>query len=340
MTQIKNYKHTFFEKTLIHIILKFKSINEFLFDLENSIFKNKEKQNSKKIFITGLARSGTSSALDLFCQSGKYGYQTYEDMPFLMCPNLYSKFRSFFKKKFNIQPRSHSDGILISQGSPEAFEEFFWKNEMNNNYISNNFLLENHLSEENISNFNKYINLVLKKNNKEIYISKNNNNILRLKFISEKLNDSIILIFFRNPVAHCYSLLKQHLNFINLQNNNKFILDYMNYLGHFEFGKNLKRFEIGKYKENDPTKINFWIEIWINYYNYILKYISYNNVYLICYEDLALRKNEYLRKKINNEFLSDKINFYSYQNKNKFSDAPEANFDYAYQIYEKLRSKV
>ena len=34
----------------------------------------------------------------------------------------------------------------------------------------------------------------------------------------------------------------------------------------------------------------------------------YNNVYLICYEDLALRKNEYLRKKINNEFLSDKIN--------------------------------
>ena len=147
MTQIKNYKHTFFEKTLIHIILKFKSINEFLFDLENSIFKNKEKQNSKKIFITGLARSGTSSALDLFCQSGKYGYQTYEDMPFLMCPNLYSKFRSFFKKKFNIQPRSHSDGILISQGSPEAFEEFFWKNEMNNNYISNNFLLENHLTE-------------------------------------------------------------------------------------------------------------------------------------------------------------------------------------------------
>ena len=158
MTQIKNYKHTFFEKTLIHIILKFKSINEFLFDLENSIFKNKEKQNSKKIFITGLARSGTSYALDLFYKSGNYGSQTYEDMPFLMCPNLYLKFRSFFKKKFNIQTRSHSDGILISQETPEAFEEFFWKKEMNNNYIRKNFLLKNNLNEDNISNFNKYIN--------------------------------------------------------------------------------------------------------------------------------------------------------------------------------------
>ena len=78
-----------------------------------------------------------------------------------MC-QIYIQNSEVFKKKFNIQPRSHSDGILISQGSPKLLKNF-WKNEMNNNYISNNFLLENHLSEENISNFNKYINLVLKK---------------------------------------------------------------------------------------------------------------------------------------------------------------------------------
>ena len=337
MVKINIYKHNNIEKLLIHSIMKFKSINEFLFDLENFLYKNNEYIDTKQIFITGLARSGTSAALNSFCKSNLYGSLTYDDIPFLLCPNLFNKFKKYFKKKTNINERAHGDGISISQQSPEALEEFFWKKELNNNYIEKEFLVENKILDENIVNFQKYINLILQKYKKKIYISKNNNNILRISYISQKLKDSIILIFFRNPIDHCRSLMEQHLNFQKLQTQNKFVLKYMNYLGHYEFGKNLKRFKIGEYNKKNPENIDFWIEVWINYYKFVLDNLNYKNIHLICYEDLAEKKNEYIKKKINNKYFDQNLDFSEYNNKNKKNIFIENDFKYANQIYEKLR---
>ena len=100
MGKINIYKHKKVEKLLIHLIMKFKSINEFLFDLENFLYQtNNEYIDNKQIFITGLARSGTSAALNSFCKSNLYGSLTYDDIPFLLCPNLFNKFKKYFKKK-------------------------------------------------------------------------------------------------------------------------------------------------------------------------------------------------------------------------------------------------
>ena len=47
-----------------------------------------------------------------------------------------------------------------------------------------------------------------------------------------------ILIPFRDPIQHAYSLLNQHKKFINYSKQDKFIANYMKWIGHTEFGPN------------------------------------------------------------------------------------------------------
>ena len=72
--------HNFLEKLLIHIFMNFKNFKEFLFDLEKFFFWKKNfKQGYKCLFITGLARSGTTSALNCFYKSSNFASLTYDD---------------------------------------------------------------------------------------------------------------------------------------------------------------------------------------------------------------------------------------------------------------------
>lgn len=336
-----NINHNFLEKILIHLFMNFKSFKEFLFDLEKFFFlKKNSNQDFKYLFITGLPRSGTTSALNCFHKSSNFASLTYDDMPFLICPNLALKIKKFFKKKI-IKPfeRAHKDKIIINTNSPEAFEEFFWKKELNKNYIEKNFLLKNTLTNSNINEFKKYIELILTKYNKKIYLSKNNNNILRINDLLREIKNAMFLVFFRDPIHQSASLLNQHVIFSKLHKENKFTLKYMNYLGHYEFGENLKRFDIGKYKYNDPFVINYWLEIWINYYNYVIDNLQKERVALICYEDLAENSNEYLRSKINENEYIENLNFSEFKNMNKFVNAKvnDKIKENAYMIYSKLK---
>ncbi len=340
MEKISNYNHSFLERALIHTVLKTQGIKEFLFDAENFCFnQNKLIENDEdNFFITGLARSGTTAALNIFYNTGDFASLTYDDFPFILSPNIYLKFKKIFTKyNSKIFKRAHNDGILISNKSPEAFDEIFWKKELNDNYIHKKSLFKNLLNDENINKYRIFISLIKKKENKIKFVSKNNNLILRIDSIVKYFKKSHILVFFRDPFFHCNSLLNQHKNFLILQNKNKFITRYMNYLGHHEFGNNLKIFNIGNHEEKDPLKLNFWIEQWINYYNYFLSFKSNKNVKYICYEELCKKKNDYIKLKIEQKNL-DKLDFNKYSNRNSSIIKPNKNskLDEAYSIYNDL----
>ena len=103
--------------------------------------------------------------------------------------------------------------------------------------------------------------------------------------ISPYESTTLILKFFflfRDPINHSHSLLKQHQRFSKFQREDSFILEYMNWLGHHEFGLNLKSFEFPSPKTtNDYSSedINFWLVIWINYYARILEIMNDKNVF-------------------------------------------------------------
>ena len=334
------------EKYLHYFILNNQFVSDLLFDLEKRIFlKNIDLINQKHLFISGLARSGSTLLLNILHQNDEYCSLTYNDMPMILAPNLWSKYFSKKTKNLELNQRAHGDFINININSPEAFEEVFWKHILKKNYITKNFILDKEITKENLLDYSNFINLVCNRFEKKNYLSKNNNSIFRINKILDHFNKSFFIIPFRDPLNHSISLLNQHTKFKNLQNKNKFIKDYMNWLGHYEFGLNHKIFDFKKKNVQSDLKsdsINYWLQIWINYYEYVLNVYKQSNnqkkIIFVNYNKIC-EDNYYL-----DNFLS-KINLSNYKNKIKIkanSKKNLAHFDKyklknANEIYEKLK---
>lgn len=273
---MQNY--SFIQKQLHRFILKNKNINKSLFILESIFFKNYDNiKNNKHTFVVGLPRSGTTALLNYLYNTKKFASLTYDDMPFVMCPN----FASFFPKKELLRKeRSHGDGIKINNYSPEALDEIFFRT-----------FKEKELKKY----FERYVSLILMKYSKKIYLSKNNSNYKRLNLIKSIFVDANIFILYRDPLDQASSLLEQHIKFCKIQSEDKFVLDYMNYLGHYEFGLNYKPWNFSE-NYRDHLSLNHWLEQWFVFYKNIIELIkNHNNVYLVSYDDLC-RDNNLIKK--------------------------------------------
>ena len=131
---------------------------------------------------------------------------------------------------------------------------------------------------------------------KERYLSKNNQNIKRVELISSIFTQSKIIVPFRDPIQHSYSLLIQHEKFIKDSRIDKFISKYMKWIGHTEFGPNY--IPIHKQNLNFPNalEINHWIEQWYFIYSKCLKNLeNKKNVYFISYEKLCNSRDYWLK---------------------------------------------
>ena len=116
--------YSWFQQKLHKLALSSQFMRETSFELENVLFSNSDVENH--VFVSGLARSGTTILLNAIFKSNEFASLTYQDMPFILSPNLWSKF-SFSKERDIFIERAHNDGIKISKSSPEAFEEIFGK---------------------------------------------------------------------------------------------------------------------------------------------------------------------------------------------------------------------
>ncbi len=307
------------DKIIHKLALSNKSIVSLLFNIEKFFFNKKKNFCEKNYFVTGLARSGTTQLLNSLYNTGLFSSYTYSDMPFIFSPNIWNKLRSLFKQKTNEKTeRAHRDGIKIDIDSPEALEEPIWMYIKKNEYIHNNFVQSHNLTEKDITFYKQLINLIKTKYKKQRYLSKNNFNLLRLKKLIEFFPDSYFFIIFRNPLEQSYSLHKQHINFTKLQAENKFILEYMNLLGHFDFGLNHKYYSFDNDKiELNPNSFDYWLKMWIDVYEHVSKLKDNKNIHFICYESLCEKKEKYFEKFIFDEKdIVQKVNFKDFENKN------------------------
>ncbi|MFS4448783.1 sulfotransferase family protein [Maribacter sp. 2307UL18-2] len=273
------------EKILHRTYLSNYFISKSSLELEEIMFGDKSKKIDVKeyIFISGLARSGTTALMNKIFFSGEYASLQYSNMPMLLSPNLWKK-----KLKLEKHERAHNDGIIIDGNSPEEFDEYFWKAFLKDSYIDGH-LHPHEVDEEVLNKYIGYIQLLCLSKQKDKYISKNNNNILRLPALLSLANSKVFILY-RKPLEHAASLMKLHKRFSEDQKNDKFALDYFNWLGHHEFGLGHKPFKfndnaVKKLSQYDTRHFDYWLQIWINYYSYLLS--SKNlSVTLIAFEDL------------------------------------------------------
>lgn len=258
------------------------------------------KVNESPVFIAGLARAGTTILLRSLYQTDVFRSLTYRDMPFVLMPGTWRKVSSGFRQEMTATERAHGDSIAIDYDSPEAFEEVFWRVFYGKQYIKDDYLESQILDDQACEQFRRYVASILASESASEnlrYLSKNNNNLLRLQGLKNSFPHSVIIIPFREPVQHALSLLRQHENFLTIQSEDKFSLKYMNWLGHHEFGLNHKPFKFtGNIIPTSSThSIDYWLEQWIGAYNQALERAPANSVFL-SYEDLCLNPSDTLAK--------------------------------------------
>jgi hypothetical protein len=323
-------------KNVLHrIAFKMPQLNKLFYEFEKT---NLIRSDINIILITGLARSGTTSLLNELVKNDLVFSLKYQNMPFVLAP----KFQNILynKSRLDLNPieRSHKDGIYIDEFSPEAFDEVFFKV-----YEEVKFTKKDKLLQYESSYINKYLDFInhcLLVKQKNIYLTKNNNHILRLSQLIETQKFKI-LVTFREPLSHASSLLKQHIIHSKLQESDSFSLNYMNYLGHNEFGLNHKFFLFKKHRIDvlQYTGNNYWLAQWINYYHYILELIErlQNDKFLLVpFNDWCEKKPKLIEKieKYINLSIKDKS---SYKPKDKDFFLVDQNLvEISLDIYNKL----
>lgn len=267
------------DKLLHAFALNFKSVQAAAFDIERRLDRVDVDLIMQRphIFITGLARAGTTILLQTLYNCGGFVTQTYRDMPFVLAPRLWSRISGRYRLKGELKERAHQDGLTINFDSVEAFEEVFWLTFAGDLYVRDDHLLAHKLDDDLISKFREYVAIVIKMRNETLdtgYLSKNNNNVLRLPGLVRAFPSASIIVPFREPFQHARSLLRQHQRAGVSQNEDPFELKYMRWLGHFEFGLDHRRFvfadESPTRSGDDVNRIDYWLENWTRVYRSVL----------------------------------------------------------------------
>lgn len=235
------------------------------------------------IFVTSLARGGTTALLNALHDLPGIATHTYRDMPFLTAPAIWNRLAGGQKRNVERKQRAHGDGLEIDLDSPEAFEEVVWKMFWGDKFRGDTISLwsskDHDLRAEEFfrQHMSKIIRTRLKQRSQKPvvgarYCSKNNANIARLSFLPEAFPGCRIVVPLRRPESHAASFLRQHQNFLKLQAEDDFIRRYMRDIGHFEFGLIHKPMAFPGFDRHryDPSTPDYWLDYWIHAFREVL----------------------------------------------------------------------
>ncbi len=258
------------------------AVRNLSFELECLFALPKHPQELAKnaVYVCGLARSGTTMLLQFLNQSNTFRSLTYRDMPFVLAPNLWGRLNHCFQLKATLTERAHGDGILVDYDSPESFEEVFWRTFSDSAECHADTYGSDQVSDDALKAFINYRAIVANPRTDPIpsdgqprrYLSKNNNNLLRLRSLSDDPTATILLVY-RDPVATARSLHRLHLSFC-ANVGDGFTQEYMEWLGHYEFGPGHRPFSFARPRMNlalRPDTPDYWLDYWNAVYTHILE---------------------------------------------------------------------
>ena len=250
------------------------------------------------VFIAGLARAGTTLLMRRFHASGRFRSLTYRDMPFVLAPNMWGRLSRLSRRDIALAERAHGDSLLVDADSPESFDEVFWRVFAGDEYLGRNELRPHVPKADVVEQFVRYVGAILAADDSKRgrYLSKNNNNILRLGALCGAFPVALVLIPFREPLQHAHSLWRQHQRFSKIQAEREFTLAYMTWLGHHEFGLDHRpfRFPAGTPAAHATDTVDYWLHLWCETYAW-LERSKPAAARFVCYEDLCTRPETWAR---------------------------------------------
>lgn len=262
----------------------------------------------RPVFISGLARAGTTILLRKLCECPEFAAHRYSDFPFLFTPYAWAKLRSLAPPPRQLpRERMHRDGIMVTAESPEAMEEVLWMAFFPRLHDPTS----SHLLDEKVRHpaFESFLadhmrKLILVRGGRR-YLSKNNYNLTRLSYLGRIFPDARFLLPIRAPAAHVASLLKQQRLFCEAQRESDAARRHLRLVGHFEFG--LDRMPINPGTSDAVAaiedcwargeEVRGWAKYWALLYQHVADRLQTDPLLarrclVVRYEDLCSRAEE------------------------------------------------
>jgi len=305
-------KVSFFQNIAGSFINKHPKIMIRLGNWETNQLKDKliDLQIDKPIYVTGLARSGTTILLEKLASHPDLVSYRYKDFPLVHIPVWWERFlKRASSSNVKSVERTHKDRIKITPDSPEAMEEILWMSFFKDIHdtTKNNSLNKNTINNDFVDFYINNIKKILFSRNGNRYIAKGNYNISRVEYINTVFPNAKFVVAIRNPVDHIASLMKQHTLFCKLEHDDKKVLSYMQTLGHFEFGLDRRPINFGNSEItseiqnhlNNGENIIGLAKYWSVLHSYVADLLENEklntNIFLIDYDDFCKKPLNTLR---------------------------------------------
>ena len=252
------------------------------------------------VFISGLARSGTTMLLELMAQVNGVATHRYRDFPLVTVPWIWGKFYSLFGTKTATRERAHKDGVYISPESPEALEEPIWQKffPQTRDPIGHHVLGPDTVNSRFGEFFIDHIRKILCIRNGSRYVSKGNYNVTRIEYLGRLFPNALFVVPIRHPISHVQSLVRQHELFCQYASTDDRVGDYLKAAGHFEFGPQRipisieasGRLSLDAWEQGDEA-VGYAYQ-WTAIYRYVGQLLSRQNelssrIVLVRYEDFC-----------------------------------------------------
>jgi hypothetical protein len=191
------------------------------------------------IWISGLARSGSTILLQVLAGHLDLASHTYRDFPPVLTPYLWNRYLELTPQKVE-QPaeRSHGDGIMVTSHSPEAFEEPIWMSFFEQLHDpAHSAVLDAATDNPEFERFiRNHIRKLLLVRGRPRYLAKANYNATRLEYLLKLFPDARFIVPVRDPARQIASLIKQDRLTAAAEARYPAVRRYLARAGHFEFG--------------------------------------------------------------------------------------------------------
>ncbi|MGI9309191.1 MAG: sulfotransferase [Gammaproteobacteria bacterium] len=265
---------------------------------------------NKPVYVTGLARSGSTILLEMLAGLQSTVSHCYKDFPPIYTPYAWNWLvDKAGPKEARAAERAHRDGIMVTADSPEAMEEVLWMAFFENvhNPVTSN-VLDGATDNPKFEQFyREHIQKLLLVRGGDRYISKGNYQVTRLEYLLKIFPDARFVIPVRRPEAHIASLIKQHKLFSRGQQANQQAREHLRRVGHFEFGLDRRPINVGTEDRSSEIvalwqhgeELAGWAIYWAQIYDHLAGLLEQSPAVreasiLIRYEDLCENPGEIL----------------------------------------------
>lgn len=237
------------------------------------------------IYVTGLARSGSTILLELLAASPALASHRYRDFPPVLTPVAWNWFVDHASTASRApRERAHGDGIAVTPESPEAFEEVVWMTFFPHLHEpAVDAVLGARTSNPAFEAFYRdHIRKMLLVRGRGRYLAKANYNVTRLGYLLSLFPDARFVVPVREPAAHVASLMRQHALFSREGSIDPRVTRHMSRAGHFEFGLDRRPVAVGDDGEaehiaalwRDGAEVEGWARTWRQVYGHLADRIA------------------------------------------------------------------